>query len=91
MTQASAPRSSSLPRVVSSRCCGAAIVLTNEVDDRVAADLFLPVAGDPQVDGQRSLLPEQLGGLQQREQLALVVGDAAGVVPAVAFGELEGR
>ena len=42
----------------------AAIVLTNEVDDRVAADLFLPVAGDPQVDGQRPLLLKQLRGLQ---------------------------
>ena len=70
---------------------GAALVRFEEVHDRVAADLLLTVGDDSDVHGQRVLLSKQLGRLQEREELALVVGDAARVVPAVALGELERR
>ena len=41
--------------------------------------------------GQLVLLSQKLRRLEQREELALVVGNAARVVPAVALGELERR
>src|SRR2546423_4642063 len=70
---------------------GAALVVTNEIDDRVTPDLLLAVAGDTEVHGERALLPKKLSRLQERVELTLVVGDTAGVVPAVALGELERR
>ena len=70
---------------------GAALVRFEEVDDGVAADLLLAVGDDSDVHGQRVLLAKQLGRLEEREELSLVVGDAARVVPAVALGELERR
>ena len=68
---------------------GAARVLGEEVDDRVPADLLLAVAGDPDVHRQLALAGEQLHGLDERVQLALVVGDPPPVVPAVPLGQLE--
>ena len=59
------------------------------VDDRVTADLLLAVAREAQVDGQRIRLDELLRCLQQDEELALVVGDAARVRPLVLDRELE--
>ena len=50
-----------------------------------------PSDDDADVHGQRVLLAKQLGRLQEREELALVVGDPACVVPAVALVELERR
>ncbi len=73
MMQASAPRSS----------------LLEEVDDRVAADLFLAVAREAQVDRQPAFGREQLRALEQRPELALVVRDAARVQPLAAHGRLE--
>ena len=68
-----------------------ALVRFEKVHDGVAADLLLTVGDDPDVDGKRVLLSKQLGRLEKREELALVVRDAARVVPAVALGELERR
>ena len=67
-------RAASAPR--SSRC--------EELDDRVAAGLLLAVADEANVDRQLAGPRELLGRLQQRIELALVVGDAARVEPAVA-------
>ena len=71
------------------RRVGAALVGGDPVDDRVAADLLLAVTRDAQVDGELAGRGEQLRRLQEHVQLALVVGDAAGVEPAVALDELE--
>src|SRR5438874_9975104 len=79
------------PTVEDDASIGATLVVTAEVDDRVSADLLLAVAGDPEVYRQCTFSTKQLRRLQQREELALVVGDATGVVPTVALGELEGR
>src|SRR5207245_1721130 len=62
---------------------GAALVLEDEVDDRMSADFLLPVAGDAEVHRQRAVCAQQLRRLEQREELALVVCDATRVVPAV--------
>ena len=70
---------------------GAALVLLDEVDDRVAPDLLLAVARDADVHGELGVLRQELRRLDERVQLALVVGDPATVVPAVALRELEGR
>ena len=70
---------------------GAALVLRDPVDDRVAADLLLAVARDPHVDGQRALGGERRGRLQQEVELPLVVSDPACVEPLVADRRLEGR
>ena len=70
---------------------GTALVLLEEVDDRVAADLLLAVARDPDVHGELGVLRQELRRLDERVQLALVVGDPAAVVPAVALGQLERR
>ena len=75
ITQASAPRSSS----------------RDPVDDRVAADLLLAVAGDAHVHRQRALGGEQRRRLQQQVELPLVVGDPARVEPLVADRRLERR
>ena len=56
----SAPRSSSL----------------DPIDDRVPADLLLAVAREAHVDGQLARGGEQLGRLEEHEQVRLVVGDA---------------
>jgi hypothetical protein len=69
----------------------APVVGRDPVDDRVAADLLLAVAGDPDVHRKRTLRAEQRGGLQQRIELALVVGDAARVEPLAADRGLERR
>ena len=68
-----------------------ALVLREEVDDRVAADLLLAVAGDAQVDRQLAGLRELLGRLEQAVELALVVGDAARDEPLAGDGQLERR
>ena len=67
------------------------LVRLQEVDDRVASGLLLAVAGEPDVHGQRALRRQQRRRLQQEVELALVVGDASGVEPAVAHGRLERR
>ena len=69
----------------------AALVRLEEVDDRVAAGLLLPVAREPNVDGQRAFRGEQRSGLQLQIELALVVGHAPGIDPPVANGRLERR
>src|SRR5438105_13740079 len=65
------------------------VLLPEEVDDRVAPDLLLAVAGDADVDRQCALRCEVGGGSQEQVQLTLVVRDPAGVGPPVADGELE--
>src|SRR4029079_5114479 len=69
----------------------AALARLEEVDDGVAADLLLPVGHDSDVHGQSVLLAEELGRLEEREELSLVVGDSPRVVPTVPFSELERR
>ena len=71
------------------RRIGTALVCGDPVDDRVAPDLLLAVTGDAQVDGKLAGRGQQLRCLQEHVQLALVVGHAAGVEPAVALDELE--
>ena len=66
----------------------AAVVDGEVVDDRVAADLLLPVAGEAEVDRERVRLDEPLRRLEQDPDLALVVGDPARVRPLVADGQL---
>ena len=68
---------------------GAALVVREELDDRLPADLLLAVARDPQMNGQRTFRGEERRALQQRPELALVVGDAARVDPLVANRRLE--
>jgi hypothetical protein len=58
---------------------GTALVLGEEVDDRVAADLLLTVEGDADVDRQRALEGELLSSLESQIGVALVVGRAARV------------
>ena len=70
---------------------GAALVLRDPVDDRVAADLLLAVARDPHVDGERALGGERRRRLQLEVELPLVVGDPARVEPLVADRRLERR
>ena len=54
-----------------------ALVGGEEMDDRVAADLFLPVEGNADVDRQRALLGEQAGRLEDQVGVALVVDGPA--------------
>ena len=68
---------------------GPAVVLLEELDNRVTADLLLPVACDADVHRQRVVGAQQLRRLEQGVELALVVGDPARVEPAVALLELE--
>ena len=63
---------------------GAALVLRDVVDDRVAADLLLAVEREAEVDRQRARLDEPLRRLEEEPELALVVGDAAPVRPLAA-------
>ena len=70
---------------------GPALVLADPVDDRMAADLLLAVARDADVHRQRALGGEQRGRLQQKVELALVVGDASGVEPLAPDRRLERR
>ena len=67
----------------------AALVLGQEVDDRVAAGLLLPVECDPHVDGQLALARQKLRRLEQQVGVALVVGGAPRVQVAVADLRLE--
>ena len=67
----------------------AALVGFQVLDDRVAAGLLLAVAADPQVDGQLAAGAQLLRRLQEHEELALVVGDAASVEPFVAKRRFE--
>ena len=78
------------PRVEDDAGVGAPVVLGQEVDDRVAADLLLAVAGHADVDGQLPHRRELRRRLEQHVELALVVGDTAGIEPAVALSGLEG-
>ena len=68
----------------------AALVLLEELDDRLAAHLLLAVRDDTDVDRECALCSEQAGGVQDHPELALVVGDAASVEPLVADRRLEG-
>ena len=68
----------------------AALVLLEELDDRLPADLLLAVRDDAEVDRERALGREQPGRVQEHPQLALVVGDAARVQPLAADRRLEG-
>ena len=54
-------------------------------------DLFLAVTREAHVDGQLPVGSKQRGRLEQDVELALVVGDAARVEPAVPHGRLERR
>ena len=67
------------------------LVGLQEVDDRMAAALLLAVTGEPHVHGQRALGCEERRGLEQEVELALVVGDAARIEPAVPDRRLERR
>ncbi len=67
------------------------LVRRQEVDDRVAAGLFLAVAREPHVDRQRALGGQKRRRLQQEVELPLVVGHAARVEPPVAHRRLERR
>ena len=71
------------------RRVGAALVGREEVDDRVAADLLLAVAAEPDVDRQLARPCELAGGREQQVELALVVDRAAAVEVAVAELRLE--
>ena len=67
----------------------APIVAFEPVDDRVAADLLLAVAREPDVHRQLALGAQQLDRLQKHEQVRLVVRDTARVEDAVAVRQLE--
>ena len=54
----------------------AALIGLEEVDDRVAPGLLLPVAGEAHIDRQIACLRERSRARQQHVELALVVGDA---------------
>ena len=68
---------------------GAALVLPEELDDRLAADLLLAVRDDAQVDRQGALGREQARRVSEHPELALVVGGAPRVEPLAADGRLE--
>ena len=65
------------------------LVVREELDDRLPADLLLAVACDAQMNGQRTVRGKQRRALQKSPELALVVGHAAGVQPLVANRRLE--
>ena len=69
---------------------GAALVLRQELDDRLAAHLLLTVRDDPDVDRKGAFGRELPGGVQEHPELPLVVGHAARVQPFVADRRLEG-
>ncbi len=60
-------------------------------DDRVAPDLLLAVEGEADVDRQLAGGCELPDGLDEHEEVPLVVGDAARVEPAVSLRQLERR
>ena len=62
----------------------------DELDDRRSADLLLAVTAEADVHGQLPVARQIRGGAKQRPELALVVGDASRVEPAVAHLGLEG-
>ena len=68
---------------------GAALVLLEELDDRLTADLLLAVRDEADVDRERPVGREQACRVQQHPKLALVVSDAARVEPLVADRRLE--
>src|SRR5215213_262811 len=68
-----------------------ALVGGEVVDDRVAARLLLAVAGEPHVRGQPAGPRQPRGGLEQEEELALVVGDPSPEDLAVPDADLERR
>ncbi len=68
---------------------GAALVLLQKLDDRLATDLLLAVGDDADVDRQRALGGEQAGCVQQHPELALVIRHAAGIQPLAADRRLE--
>ena len=64
-----------------------ALVGSEEVDDRVAADLLLAVAADTDVDRKLAGLRELAGAREERIELALVVDRAAPVeIPVADLG-----
>ena len=68
------------------------LVVPHEVADRGAVDLLLPL--DQERDRDRALTehgPQRVDRGEPDEEIALVVGDAAGVEPAIALRRLEGR
>ena len=70
------------------RRIGSALVRSDELDDLVAAGLLLPVAHEADVHGQRGG-SQLLRRLEQRPELALVVGHSARMEPAVPHLGLE--
>lgn len=63
---------------------------SDPLDDRVAPDLLLAVEGEADVDGQLPLRRELADGLDEHEEVPLVVGDAARIQPPVSLRQLEG-
>ena len=61
------------------------------LDDRVAADLLLAVEGEADVDRQLAGRRELPDGLDEHEEVPLVVGHTTRVQPSVALRQLEGR
>ena len=68
---------------------GAPLVLRQEFDDRLAADLLLAVRDDPDVDRKGALGRKLPGGVQEHPELPLVVGHPSRVQPLVADRRLE--
>ncbi len=68
-----------------------ALVGGEPVDDRVAADLLLAVARKAEIDGQLACSGEKLRGLEQHEELSLVVRDSSRIQPSIPVDELERR
>ena len=67
------------------------LVLLDPLHDGVAADLFLAVEGEAHVDRKLARSRKLPHGLDEQEQVPLVVGDSAREEAAVAPGELERR
>ena len=72
-------------------CVSPTLVRREEVDDRVAAGLLLAVAGEAHVHRQRAVGGKKRGRFEEDVELALVVGDAARIEPAVPHRRLERR
>ena len=70
---------------------GPPLVGLEELDDRVAARLLLAVAGEANVDGQLARLCQLARRREQHVELALVVGDTAGIDVLAADFRLERR
>ena len=79
------------PAVEDDRGVGATLVLLEPLDDRVAASFLLSVTREAHVHRQLAGRRKRLAGVEEHEQVRLVVGDATCVEPAVALGQLEGR